>query len=47
MTMKLDTALHAGQAYVLKLNGEVEKAAKVHRPYAVLACVPQGIGVCE
>ncbi len=45
MTTKLDTALHAGEAYKLKLKltREVEQAAKAQRPYAVLACVPQGL----
>lgn len=43
MTTKINTALYAGEAYVLKLKREVEQAAKDQRPYAVLACVPQGL----
>ncbi len=43
MTTKLDTALYAGEAYQMKLKQEVEQAAKAQRPYAVLACVPQGL----
>ena len=45
MTMKLDTVLHAGEAFKLrlKLTREVEQAARAQRPYAVLACVPQSL----
>ncbi len=43
MTTKLDTALYTGEPYMLKLKREVEQAAKDQRPYAVLACVPQGL----
>ncbi len=43
MMTKLDTALHAGEAYELKLKREVEQAVEAQRSYAVLACVPQGL----
>ncbi|MCH8026193.1 MAG: hypothetical protein IH866_05305 [Chloroflexi bacterium] len=43
MKMMLDTTLYSREVYVLKLNHAVQQAAKSQRPYAILACVPQGL----